>query len=102
VAPRLATGTRPALPPAGLPSLESCVIATSLPGLRFRTAFTWTGTFGETPDGMGHVDARRLARRDLPAGLRGNGITFAFTAAGDRDPLLLRRARDAELFSFER
>ena len=84
---------------------SSCVIASEpLPGLRFRTAFTWTRTFGEAPDGMGYVGVPADWRDAIfQLGCGGNGITFAFTAAGIATSLLLRgRARDAELFSFER
>lgn len=74
------------------------------PDLPFEVAFSWTGTFGETSDGL-----PRIGRHpDWPhawfaLGYGGNGIVFSVIAAEIiRDGLLGREHRDADLFGFSR
>lgn len=95
--------TRDAKLPAKTRRLEERIRAL-VPDLRIRTAFAWTGTFGETPDGLGYVGVPAGWRDALfLLGYGGNGITFAWTGAGIVASLLLDgRARDAGLFAFGR
>jgi glycine/D-amino acid oxidase-like deaminating enzyme len=74
------------------------------PDLPFEVAFSWTGTFGETDDGL-----PRIGRHpDWPhawfaLGYGGNGTVFAVLAAEIiRDGLLGREHPDADLFGFSR
>jgi glycine/D-amino acid oxidase-like deaminating enzyme len=53
-----------------------------LPGIRLRTAFTWSGTFAETRDGLPLIGpSRELHGAFVALGYGGNGITFGVIAA---------------------
>jgi glycine/D-amino acid oxidase-like deaminating enzyme len=74
------------------------------PAIPFELDFAWTGTFGESPDGLPYIGAKSGSPRVLYAlGYGGNGITFSQIAA-----TLLSRicqgkiARDARIFRFDR
>ncbi len=76
----------------------------TFPQIPFEVNFAWTGTFGESQDGLPYIGAKTGAPRVLYAlGYGGNGITFSQIAA----TILARicqgkRARDVELFRFDR
>lgn len=74
------------------------------PALRFRPAYEWAGTFGETPDGMGYVGVPRgWKETTFVLAYGGNGITFGATAAELVVAKLMGRPRrDERLFSFDR
>jgi glycine/D-amino acid oxidase-like deaminating enzyme len=74
------------------------------PAIPFKVDYAWTGTFGESPDGLPYIGAKPGAPRVLYAlGYGGNGITFSQIAA-----TILRRIcqghtpPDANLFRFDR
>jgi len=75
-----------------------------LPGTDVRTAFAWTGTFGETKDGLAYIGTHP----DWPSSYfalcyGGNGITFGVLAAEIvRDAVRGRHHPNADLFRFER
>lgn len=75
-----------------------------LPNLSPEPAFAWTGTFGETRDGLPFVgEWAKAPGRIFALGYGGNGITFGMIAAEVvRDLCLGRPNRDAELFSLDR
>mgnify|MGYP001548588385 FL=1 len=74
------------------------------PDVGFEPAFAWTGTFGETKDGLAYIGHHR----DWPSchfalGYGGNGITFGIIAAEIiRDAVLGRQNSNADLFRFDR
>jgi glycine/D-amino acid oxidase-like deaminating enzyme len=74
------------------------------PEIVLEPAFAWTGTFGETKDGLAYIGEHR----DWPSchfalGYGGNGITFAMIAAEIiRDAVLGRINSNADLFRFDR
>jgi glycine/D-amino acid oxidase-like deaminating enzyme len=74
------------------------------PDIAFETAYAWTGTFGETEDGLAYIGEHRdWPNAFFALGYGGNGITFSLLAAEIiRDALLGRRNEDAELFRFDR
>jgi len=74
------------------------------PDTDFRPAFAWTGTFGETKDGLGYIGAHPRWPSSLFAlCYGGNGITYAVLAAEIvRDALRGRRNDNADLFRFDR
>ena len=74
------------------------------PQLDFEVAFAWTGTFGETTDGLAYVGVRpRWPHAYFALGYGGNGITFSMLAAEIiRDALLGRPNPDGALFRFDR
>lgn len=74
------------------------------PGIPFEVEFAWTGTFGESPDGLPYIGAKAGSPRVLYAlGYGGNGITFSQIAATILTRICLNRpSRDAHLFRFER
>ena len=76
----------------------------TFPHLRFETEFAWTGTFGESEDGLPYIGAQPSAPRIFYAlGYGGNGITFSQIAARIVARLCCgRRHRDADLFRFDR
>ena len=67
-------------------------------------AYSWAGTFAETPDGLPYIGAHpRVPRTYFALGYGGNGITFSLIAAEIiRDLVCEGRSRDAGLFRFER
>jgi glycine/D-amino acid oxidase-like deaminating enzyme len=74
------------------------------PRLELQPAFTWTGTFAETDDGLPFIGVHpRLGGARIACCYGGNGLLFGVLAAeivtaavrGDRHP-------DADLFSFDR
>lgn len=79
-------------------------LATWLPGIETRTAFTWAGTFGETRDGLPYIGALSSCPRALYAlGYGANGITFGALAGRlVRDVCLGRANPDLELFRLDR
>jgi len=74
------------------------------PGQPFKVENAWTGTFGESDDGLPMIGGVPEQPRCLFAlGYGGNGITFGMLAAEIiSDAVLGRRNPDAELFSFDR
>ena len=74
------------------------------PQMDCEIGFSWTGTFGETKDGLAYIGTHP----DWPSayfalGYGGNGITYALIAAEIiRDGLCGRENDDAELFRFGR
>lgn len=75
-----------------------------LPGLAAEPAFGWTGTFGETKDGLPFVgEWSEAPGRVFALGYGGNGITFGMVAAElVRDLCLGRTSADASIFRLER
>jgi glycine/D-amino acid oxidase-like deaminating enzyme len=75
-----------------------------LPDIEFEPAFAWTGTFGETEDGLPYIGAHpEWPNTDVALCYGGNGITYGALAAEIiRDSLCGRRNTDAELFRFDR
>jgi glycine/D-amino acid oxidase-like deaminating enzyme len=74
------------------------------PDIDFRIAFAWTGTFGETADGLAYIGEHpEWPNAYFALGYGGNGITFSLIAAEIiRDAVLGRHNPDAELFRFDR
>ena len=74
------------------------------PDTDFRPAFAWTGTFGETKDGLGYIGAHpRWPSSFFALCYGGNGITYGVLAAEIvRDALRGRRNDNADLFRFDR
>lgn len=75
-----------------------------LPDVPIDVAHTWTGTFGETRDGLPYIGEHpALPHVIFALGYGGNGITFS-TIAADLIVQLVRgeRPRAASLFGFER
>lgn len=74
------------------------------PAIPFEVAYSWSGAFGETKDGLAYIGATS----DLPGvyfalGYGGNGMTYSVIAAElIRDAFLGRPNPDAAIFSFER
>ncbi len=70
----------------------------------FECAYAWTGTFGETKDGLPYIGAHEARPHTYFAlGYGGNGITYSVIAAEMiRDLFLGKRNRDAEIFRFGR
>jgi glycine/D-amino acid oxidase-like deaminating enzyme len=75
-----------------------------LPSLKAETAYAWTGTFAETPDGLPYIGTHPNVHRTFFAlGYGGNGITYSLIAAEIfRDLYCEGTCRDADLFSFNR
>jgi glycine/D-amino acid oxidase-like deaminating enzyme len=78
--------------------------ARMFPDLAFKTAFAWTGTFGESDDGLPYIGPVHARPGCLFAiGYGGNGITYGMLAAEIlRDTVLGRPHPDAALFGFDR
>lgn len=78
--------------------------AKMFPDMAFETDYAWTGTFGESHDGLPSIG--RVASRPgclFAMGYGGNGITWAMLAAEIiRDDILGRKHPDAPLFAFDR
>ena len=75
-----------------------------LPKAPCEVAYSWAGTFAETPDGLPYIGAHpRVPHTLFALGYGGNGITFSVVAAEIvRDLVCEGRSRDAELFRFDR
>ena len=75
-----------------------------LTGRTFEPAFSWSGLFGSTQDGLAYIGEHRDFPRALFAlGFGGNGITFSVIASTlVRDLFLGRRNPDAPIFAFNR
>ena len=76
----------------------------ALPELRFKTQFSWSGTFGKTKDSFPLIGSLPGEPNILYAlGLGGNGICFAEVAGRIlRDQLTGRKNEGAHLFRFDR
>ncbi|MFZ6012743.1 MAG: NAD(P)/FAD-dependent oxidoreductase [Bacteroidota bacterium] len=74
------------------------------PATVFKPEFSWTGTFGSTPDGLPFIGAYPSnAHTYYALGFGGNGITFSLIAAEILTNILLgKRCKDVALFSFDR
>ncbi len=73
--------------------------------LSLETAYSWAGTFGETPDGLGYIGAHpRLSKHLLFAmGYGGNGITYSQIAADLLSAHIQGQpSADAQVFAFDR
>jgi glycine/D-amino acid oxidase-like deaminating enzyme len=70
----------------------------------FETEFAWTGTFGESADGLPYVgEAADIPGCLVAMGYGGNGMTWGVVAAEViRDACLGRTNPDAKLFAFDR
>jgi glycine/D-amino acid oxidase-like deaminating enzyme len=74
------------------------------PDARLETAYSWTGTFAETSDGLPFIGPHpSFPRAYFALGYGGNGITYSVVAAAIiRDLCLGKRNPDAALFRFGR
>lgn len=74
------------------------------PDLPLEVAYTWSGTFGETKDGLPYIGVHpRYPHAYFALGYGGNGITFSVIAAEIiRDCFLRRNNPDARTFRFGR
>lgn len=74
------------------------------PDSPLEVAFSWTGTFGVTPDGLAYIgQTPEWSHAWFALCYGGNGITYAILAAEIiRDGLLGKRHRYADLFAFDR
>lgn len=75
-----------------------------LPDIGFIPEFSWTGTYGETKDGLPYIGPyKKLANSYFALGFGGNGITFSLIAAEIIADLASgRKNADADIFSFDR
>ena len=75
-----------------------------LPHAPCDVAYSWCGTFAETPDGLPYIGVYgRVPHTFFALGYGGNGITFSVIAAEIiRDFVCEGTSRDAELFRFDR
>lgn len=74
------------------------------PDKAFDAEFSWTGTFGETKDGLPYIGAYKPVKNSYFAlGFGGNGITFSLIAAEIITDLIQGKPnKDADIFSFDR
>lgn len=74
------------------------------PAMKLEVAFSWTGTFGETKDGLAYIDkTAEWPRAWFALCYGGNGLTFGILAAEIiRDGILGKRHEYADLFRFDR
>lgn len=74
------------------------------PDVKLDVAYSWSGTFGETKDGLAYIGKNPcLPHAYFALGYGGNGITYSVIAAEIiRDDFLGRRNPDAPLFRFGR
>jgi len=74
------------------------------PAIEFIPEFTWTGTFGETKDGLPFIGSYApLPNSYFALGFGGNGITFSVIAAQIITDLIEgKENKDASIFSFDR
>jgi glycine/D-amino acid oxidase-like deaminating enzyme len=74
------------------------------PSIPVEVAYAWSGTFGETKDGLAYIGETR----DMPGvyftlGYGGNGMTYSMIAAEIiRDAVTGRANPDAQIFRFDR
>jgi glycine/D-amino acid oxidase-like deaminating enzyme len=96
-------GRRDAKLPAKSKKLARC-FRRLFPAIPLKVEFGWTGTFGESEDGLPYIGARRGSPRILYAlGYGGNGITFSQIAATLLGQICCGQpARGAQLFRFDR
>ncbi|HUG10525.1 MAG TPA: FAD-dependent oxidoreductase [Opitutaceae bacterium] len=75
-----------------------------LPKAPCEIAYSWAGTFAETPDGLPYIGMHPgVPHTFFALGYGGNGITFSVIAAEIiRDLVCEGHSRDAELFRFDR
>ena len=75
-----------------------------LPHVKWKLTAAWTGTFGESKDGLPYIGAhRRFPGALFALGYGGNGITFAAMASRIIPALISgKKDGDARLFSFGR
>jgi glycine/D-amino acid oxidase-like deaminating enzyme len=74
------------------------------PHLEFIPEFSWTGTFGTTPDGLPYIGSyRKLSNSYFALGFGGNGVTFSLVASEMIADLIEgKKNSDLDLFSFNR
>jgi glycine/D-amino acid oxidase-like deaminating enzyme len=74
------------------------------PQIPLEVAYAWSGTFGETEDGLAYIgETPELPGVYFTLGYGGNGMTYSVIAAElIRDAFLGRPNPDAAIFSFER
>ena len=74
------------------------------PKIPFIPEFTWTGTFGETEDGLPFIGTYNdLPNSYFALGFGGNGITFSVIAAEIITDLITgKENKDVAIFSFDR
>jgi glycine/D-amino acid oxidase-like deaminating enzyme len=74
------------------------------PEIPLESAYTWTGTFGETEDGLPFIGKTpEYPNAYFALGYGGNGITYSLIAAELlRDALLGKENPDATIFRFDR
>ena len=72
--------------------------------IEFKPEFSWTGTFGETKDGLPFIGTyKRMPNSYFALGFGGNGITFSLIAAEIITDLIQGKENpDAQIFSFDR
>jgi glycine/D-amino acid oxidase-like deaminating enzyme len=75
-----------------------------LPEMQFVPEFSWTGTFGDTHDGLPYIGQYPgMPGAYFALGFGGNGITFSILAAKIISGLILgKKQKNVSLFSFER
>lgn len=74
------------------------------PELKFKSEFSWTGTFGSTKDGLPFIGVYdKIPNSYFALGFGGNGITFSLIAAEIITDLIQgKENKDATIFSFDR
>jgi glycine/D-amino acid oxidase-like deaminating enzyme len=74
------------------------------PGIELNPEFTWTGTFGSTPDSLPYIGKfPKFPHTYFALGFGGNGITSSLIAAQIICDLMQNKPnKDSELFSFKR
>ena len=74
------------------------------PGIELQPAFSWTGTFGSTKDGLPFIGKyNKKPGCFFSLGFGGNGITFSIIAARLLQIIIRGKAnKDAAIFSFNR
>lgn len=94
---------RDALLPAKIKTLNR-KLSRLFPEMKTEIAFSWTGTFAETKDGLPYIGAMAgFPRAFFCLGFGGNGITYSLLAAEIlRDAVLGKSHAYADLFSFDR
>jgi glycine/D-amino acid oxidase-like deaminating enzyme len=77
---------------------------TLFPSLPFRTAYSWTGTFGETKDGLAYIgENSEYPNAYFALGYGGNGIIYSMIGAEIiRDLYLGKTNQDSSIFRFGR
>ncbi|MCA9838303.1 MAG: FAD-dependent oxidoreductase [Trueperaceae bacterium] len=74
------------------------------PAIPFETAYSWTGTFGETKDGLAYIgESPEYPNAYFALGYGGNGITYSVVATEIIADLFLGKTNhNAEVFRFGR